>query len=75
MGLGYRIPEIMKTFTLVQLIVALLFVSLISACSDDTRVALHEPHVYKGNIDAHEYNLLSQKKRLQQRTLLAFTDR
>ncbi|MEE9425281.1 MAG: hypothetical protein V3V18_09915 [Methylococcales bacterium] len=65
----------MKTLPLIQLIVALLFVSLIGACSDDARVTLHEPHVYKGNVDAHQYNLLSQEKRLQQRTLLAFTDR
>ncbi len=65
----------MKTVSLVQLMVAMLIVGLISACSDDTRVTLHEPHIYKGNIDAHKYNSLSQKKRLQRRTLLAFTDR
>jgi hypothetical protein len=65
----------MKKLPLIQLIVALLLISLISACSDDTRVTLHEPHVYKGNVDTHTYNLLSQEKRLQQRTLLAFTDR
>jgi hypothetical protein len=65
----------MKLLPLVQLIVALLFISLIGACSDDTRVTLHKPHVYKGNTDTHKYNLLSQEKRLQQRTLIAFTDR
>ncbi len=65
----------MTTLSIIQMSVGLFIICLISACSDDTRVTLHEAHIYKGNVDAHKFNLLSQEKRLQQRTLLAFTDR
>lgn len=65
----------MKVLSIIQIAVGLLVVCLISACSDDTRVTLHEAHVYKGNVDIHKGDAQARKKRLQQRALLAFSDR
>jgi hypothetical protein len=65
----------MKAFPIVRLMVGLLLICLINACSDDTRVTLHEAHVYKGNIDVHKGDAQAREKRLQQRALLVFSDR
>ncbi len=65
----------MKVLSIIQLITGLLIVCVISACSDDTRVTLHEAHVYKGNIDVHKGDAQAREKRLQQRALLVFSDR
>ncbi len=65
----------MKAFSIVRLVVSLLVICLISACSDETRVTLHEAHVYKGNRDIHKGDAQTREKRLQQRALLVFSDR
>jgi hypothetical protein len=65
----------MKAFLIVRLMVALLVMCLLSACSDDMRVTLHEAHVYKGNLDIHKGDAQTREKRLQQRALLVFSDR
>lgn len=53
----------------------LMMLSLVYACSDDTRVTLHEAHVYKGNLDMHQGDALTRQKNLQHRALQVFTDR
>ncbi len=65
----------MKAFSIVRLLASLLVMCLISACSDNTRVTLHEAHVYKGNLDTHKGDAQTREKRLQQRALLVFSDR
>ncbi len=60
---------------LAKIMSGLLLIYIVSACTDDTRVTLHEPHVYKGNIDTHNDDTLTRQKRLQQRALLVFSDR
>ena len=65
----------MIAFSIVRLMVNLLIICLISACSDDTRVTLHEAHVYKGNLDVHKDEAQAREKHLQQRALLVFSDR
>ncbi len=65
----------MKIVSLVRILSGLLAFNIVSACTDDTGVTLHEPHVYKGKIDIHKYGSEYQEKRLQMRALLVFTDR
>jgi hypothetical protein len=65
----------MNTYSAVQIATGLFLFYLISACSDDTRVTLHEAHIYKGSIDVHKTDAKTREKRLQQRALLVFSDR
>ncbi|HFD13589.1 MAG TPA: hypothetical protein ENJ32_14145 [Crenotrichaceae bacterium] len=65
----------MKLLSFVQYITVVLVFSLVSACSDDAGVTLHEAHVYKGNVDVHKESAQIREQRLQLRARQVFTDR
>jgi len=61
--------------SMLRWITGLVMLCLMLACSDETRVTLHEAHVYKGATDMHEGDGLTRQNRLRQRALRAFSDR
>lgn len=65
----------MTTQMIFRTLTFLLLAGLWTACSDDTRVTMHEAHVYKGNPDIHEGNLAARNQRLRERAILVFSDR
>ncbi|MCH9697467.1 MAG: hypothetical protein K0U68_05110 [Gammaproteobacteria bacterium] len=65
----------MKSVLCLQIICWFIAMTLTSACSEDTRVILHEAHVYKGQSDAHPNNRQERDDQLRQRALLVFSDR
>lgn len=58
-----------------QVICLIIAIVLSPACNDNTRVTLHEAHVYKGRSDTHPDSQQVRDKRLRQRALLVFSDR
>ncbi|GEM_PF-2038441 len=47
----------------------------LSACYDELKVTLYEPHVYKGKADVHESDATTRANQLQSRFHLVQADR